>query len=99
MTIKAIILKILGREKYDFNKSNPLGGNGERVDIQLHLTDKIEFNKHYIILLTNSPSLLECQTTFSIVFVTFFYFFILFLAFLDIFYIIKLNMINTILYY
>ena len=45
MTIKAIILKILGREKYDFNKSNPLGGNGERVDIQLHLTDKIEFNK------------------------------------------------------
>lgn len=31
--IKNIFLK--DEETYDFNKSNPLGGNGERVDIQL----------------------------------------------------------------
>jgi 2-polyprenyl-3-methyl-5-hydroxy-6-metoxy-1,4-benzoquinol methylase len=32
-----IISKVLGlfRSKYDFNKSNPLGGDGERVDIQI----------------------------------------------------------------
>jgi 2-polyprenyl-3-methyl-5-hydroxy-6-metoxy-1,4-benzoquinol methylase len=42
------VVKILNRiiyGKYDFNKSNPLGGNGERVDIQLHLNDKIDFTK------------------------------------------------------
>lgn len=35
--IKKIIKKIFKRpnKQYDFNKSNPLGGNGERVDIQL----------------------------------------------------------------
>jgi len=30
---------------YDFNKSNPLGGNGERVDIQLQHSPVIDFNK------------------------------------------------------
>ncbi|MEO8413521.1 MAG: class I SAM-dependent methyltransferase [Ginsengibacter sp.] len=30
---------------YDFNISNPLGGNGERVDIQLQYSPDIDFNK------------------------------------------------------
>jgi 2-polyprenyl-3-methyl-5-hydroxy-6-metoxy-1,4-benzoquinol methylase len=47
-----VIRKILGKlkrilepkkEVYDFNKSNPLGGNGERVDIQIN--DKLSFDK------------------------------------------------------
>jgi 2-polyprenyl-3-methyl-5-hydroxy-6-metoxy-1,4-benzoquinol methylase len=47
-----VIKKILNKVKkifatkeeiYDFNKSNPLGGNGERVDIQL--SDKLNFDK------------------------------------------------------
>ena len=39
--IKKIFL--VKKEVYDFNKSNPLGGNGERVDIQLN--DKLNFDK------------------------------------------------------
>tara|TARA_R110002126_G_scaffold81030_1_gene200055 strand:- start:23 stop:766 length:744 start_codon:yes stop_codon:yes gene_type:complete len=48
--LKIIILffkKRLGKdiESYNFNKSNPLGGDGERVDIQLHMAfnfDKLD---------------------------------------------------------
>lgn len=39
--IKAVFFK--KEEPYDFNKSNPLGGNGERVDIQL--TTGLDFEK------------------------------------------------------
>ena len=34
--IKRLLSKKNETEAYDFNKSNPLGGNGERVDIQLN---------------------------------------------------------------
>ena len=50
--IKRAVKKILGiprhshgSEEYDFNKSNPLGGNGERVDIQLQGQTDIDFEK------------------------------------------------------
>jgi 2-polyprenyl-3-methyl-5-hydroxy-6-metoxy-1,4-benzoquinol methylase len=40
--IKAKV-KSLFKRKYDFNQSNPLGGNGERVDIQI--TDALKYEK------------------------------------------------------
>ena len=55
--IRQIINRIIGSDNqsnptakmiaeiYDFNKSNPLGGNGERVDIQLQYSPDVDFSK------------------------------------------------------
>ena len=40
---RKIINKNIGEDTYDFNRSNPLGGNGERVDIQLN--KPVNFNR------------------------------------------------------
>jgi len=40
---KAIKSRIFPAREYDFNKSNPLGGNGERVDIKL--SKRLNFSK------------------------------------------------------
>ena len=40
--LRQVLSKNIKANHYDFNKSNPLGGNGERVDIQLN--KPVDFN-------------------------------------------------------